>query len=221
MEGAFALRMGRPDSGSRFAGARALQVADFIVLWGENWKNLAMVVGINSKALQARALCDESRWAEVLACVRRWQAETTDDPMAFYFEGLALAGMGKFVAAETAYYRALALDAQNFTIWNSLATLMFESLKQPADAAKCLAQAMQLDPGNKQGWARLAKMYVHIGRHAEAVECAERALALDPEMVEAQLHRGRAGQALGRTELVRSACEALARLSADKFHLAK
>lgn len=180
-----------------------------------------MAAGINSKAQQARSLCDEARWAEALALARRWQTETSEDPQAFYYEGLALAGMGKFVAAETAYYRALALDDQNFTFWNSLAALMADGLKQPEEGAKCLAQAMQLDPGNKHGWAKLARMYVQTGRHAEAVECAERALALDPEMVEAQLQRGRAGQALGRPELVRSACEALAKLSADKFHPAE
>jgi tetratricopeptide (TPR) repeat protein len=180
-----------------------------------------MLVGINSMVQQARALCDESRWAEALALTRRWQMETSEEPLAFYYEGLALTGLGKCVAAETAYYRALALDDQNFTIWNSLASLMFEGLKQPEAGAKCLAEAMHLDPGNKHGWAKLAGMYVVVGRHAEAVECAERALALDPEMVEAQLHRGRAGQALGRTELVRSACEALAKLSVDKFHPAE
>jgi len=85
-------------------------------------------------------------------------------------------------------------------------------LKQPAEGAKCLAQAMQIDPGNKLGWANLASMHGQLGRHAQALDCAERALALDPQMVEAQLHRARAAQALGKPEIVRAASEALARV---------
>ena len=38
------------------------------------------------------------------------------------------------------------------------------------------------------------------------------ALALDPHFVEAQLHRARAAQQLGKSEIVRAASEALAQL---------
>ena len=56
-----------------------------------------------------------------------------------------------------------------------------------------------------------------LGRPAQALECAERALALDPQMVEAQLHRARAAQALGKPEIVRAASEALANVPLEKF----
>lgn len=98
---------------------------------------------------------------------------------------------------------------------------MFDALNQPAEGAKCLTRAMQIDPGNKLGWANLASMYGQMGRHAQALECAERALALDPEMVEAQLHRGRAAQALGKPEVVRAVSEALTRLPKEKFRRAR
>jgi len=173
-----------------------------------------------SKVQQARSLCEQGLWHDVLAFARRWQAETPEDAKALFYEGVALASLGKFVAAETAYYRALALDEHDFKIWNNLAGLLFDALNQPVEGAKCLAQAMQLDPGNKLGWANLASMYGQIGRHAQALECADRALALDPEMVEAQLHRARAGQALRKPEIVRAASEALALLPPDKFHRA-
>ena len=140
---------------------------------------------------------------------------------AFFYEGVALAGLGRFVEAETAYYRALALNESDFKIWNNLAALLFDSLNQPAEGAKCLAQAMQIDPGNKLGWANLASMYGQLGRHAQALDCAERALALDPEMVEAQLHRGRAAQVLGNPEIVREVSEALSRLPPEKFKRAR
>jgi len=89
------------------------------------------------------------------------------------------------------------------------------------EGAKCLAQALQLDPGNKLGWANLASMNGQLNRHAQALECAERALALDPQMVEALLHRARAAQALGRPDIVRATSEALAKVPPEKFKRAR
>lgn len=171
----------------------------------------------HSKVQQARSLCERGQWPELLALAQHWQEEDPTDPKGFFYEGVARAGLGRFAAAETAYHRALVLDGQDFNTWKHLAALLFDPLNQPVDGVKCLVQAMQIDPGNKLGWTDLAGMYAQIGRHTQALECAERALALDPGMVEALLHRGRAAQALGRPEIVRAACEALARLPAEKF----
>jgi tetratricopeptide (TPR) repeat protein len=170
-----------------------------------------------NRVQQARSLCEQGRWPEVLAFAQRWQTESSSEAKSLFYEGVALASLGRFVEAETAYCRALARDESDFKIWNNLAALLFDELKQPAEGAKCLAKAMQIDPGNKLGWANLASMHGQLGRHKEALECAERALALDPEMVEAQLHRARAAQALGKSEIVRAACEALAQTPPDKF----
>jgi tetratricopeptide (TPR) repeat protein len=174
-----------------------------------------------SKAQQARSFCEQGRWPEVLTFAQHWQAEEPADAKAFFYEGVALAELGQFMAAEAAYHQALTLDVADFKTWNNLAALLFDSLNQPVEGAKCLAHAMQVDPGNKLGWANLASMYGQLGRHVQALECADRALALDPEMVEAQLHRGRAGQALGKPEIVRTACEALAKLPLEKFKRAR
>jgi len=76
---------------------------------------------------------------------------------------------------------------------------------------------LQIEPQNKLGWANLASMNGQLNRHVQALDCAERALALDPQMVEAQLHRARAAQALKKTEIVRAASEALAQLPPEKF----
>jgi tetratricopeptide (TPR) repeat protein len=172
-------------------------------------------------AQSARALCEQGQWPEALAFAQRWQAEMPAEARAFFYEGVALASLGRLVEAETAYYRALALDEKDFKTWNNLAALLFDALNQPAEGARCLAQAMLIDPVNKLGWANLASMNGQLGRHALALECADRALALDPHMVEAQLHRARAGQALGRPEIVRAASEALSRLPPEKFHRAR
>jgi len=174
-----------------------------------------------TKVQQARSLCEQGLWPDALAFAQKWQAETPGDAKSFFYEGVALASLGRFAEAETAYYRALALDEHDFKTWNNLAALLFDVLKQPAEGAKCLMQAMQIDPGNKVGWANLASMHGQLGRHREALECAERALALDSEMVEAQLHRGRAAQALGKPDIVRAASEALSLLPPEKFKRAR
>ena len=174
-----------------------------------------------SKPQQARSLCELGRWPDALAFAQRWQAEAPGEAKAFYYEGVALAALGRFAHAEEAYHRALALDAQDFKTWNNLAALLFDALNQPVEAVKCLAQAMQIDPGNQVGWANLASMYGQLGRHAQALDCADRALALNPDLVEALLHRARAAQALGKTEILRAATEALGRLPPEKFKRAR
>ena len=169
------------------------------------------------RATQARLLCEKGLWPEVLQFTRQWQAESPASPKAWFYTGIALAALGRFVEAETSYRRALKLDAADFKTWNNLAALLFQALNRPAEGAQCLAQALQIDPGNQLGWANLASMNGQLGRHAQALDCAERALALDPHMVEAQLHRARAAQALGKPEVVRAASEALAQLPPEKF----
>ena len=174
-------------------------------------------INVPDRAAHARALCEKGLWSEGLAFAKRWHAEIPADAAAWFFQGVALAGWGRCAEAETAYRRALALDADNFQTWNSLAALLFEALHRQADGAKCLAQAMSLDPGNKLGWSRLAGMNARLGRHEQSLECAERALALDPQLAAAQLQRGRAALALGKMEIVRAASEALGKLPAEQF----
>lgn len=168
-------------------------------------------------SIRARTLCEQGRWLDVVGVTLDWQLEQPADAGAFFYQGIALAALGRFSEAETCYRRALQLDPQDFRIWSQLADLLFVPLNRPVEGAECLAQALELDSGNTPGWARLADMYGQTGRHEEALDCADRALALDPQMVEAQLHRGRAAQALGKTEIVQAVSRALAQLPAEKF----
>ena len=170
-----------------------------------------------TKAQQARALCEQGKWPDVLAFAQKWHAENPANAKALFYQGVALAATGRFAEAETAYRRALKMDPADFKIWNNLATLLFDALNQPAEGAQCLAQALKIDPGNKLGWANLASMNGQLGRHVQARMCAERAFDLDPQMVEAHLHRARAAQLLGQTEIVRATTKALAQLPPEKF----
>ena len=168
-------------------------------------------------AAHARALCEKGLWPDVLAFAQQWRTNNPAAAKPWFYQGVALAAMGRFVEAETGYRRALTLDAADFKTWNNLAALLFDALNRPTEGAQCLAQALQMDPGNRLGWANLASMNGQLNRHADALACAERALALDPLMVEAHLHRARAAQALGKSEIVRAASEALAKLPPEKF----
>lgn len=180
-----------------------------------------MGMSAKDKIREVRELCDQGAWPEVLSYARQWQKEMPREAKAMFYQGVALAAMGRFAEAETGYRRAVMLDDKDFMTWNSLAALLFDTLNRAPEGAQCLAQALKLDPGNKLGWANLASMNGQLGRHHQALECAERALALDPQMVEAQLHRARAAQILGRTEIVRAATEALSRTPPEQFRRAR
>lgn len=168
-------------------------------------------------ATHARSLCEKGLWSNVLELAQKWQVEKPADAKALFYRGVALTATGRFVEAETAYRHALKMDGTDVKVLNNLAAILFDPLNRPGEAAQYLAQALKIDPGNKLGWANLASLAGQMGRHAQALECAERAITLDPQMVEAQLHRARAAQALGKIEIVRAASEALSRLPAEKF----
>ena len=173
------------------------------------------------KVTAARELCDKGSWPEVLAFARKWHAENPGDAKALFYQGVALAALGRFVEAETIYRRAVALDGNDFKTLNNLAGVLFDSLNKPMDALRCMERAMKLEPQNKLGWSNLASMVGRLGRHEKALEFAGRALALDPQMVEAHLHKAAAAKALGKTAIVRETSLALAAIEAEKFRRAR
>jgi tetratricopeptide (TPR) repeat protein len=169
----------------------------------------------------ARGFCEKGLWPDALTFTEKWHAENPKSAKALFYQGVALAAMGRFVEAETSYRRAVALDATDFKAWNNLAGVLFDSLNKPVDAIRCMERAMKLEPQNKLGWSNLASMVGRLGRHKKALEFAVRALALDPNMVEAHLHKAAAAKALGKTEIVRETALALAAIEAEKFRQAR
>jgi tetratricopeptide (TPR) repeat protein len=63
-------------------------------------------------------------------------------------------------------------------------------------------------------------MVGRLGRHDKALEFAERSLSLDPNFVEAHLHKASAAKALGRMEIVKEVCAALASIRPENFRRA-
>lgn len=181
---------------------------------------LTMPAGLENPVAHARGLCESGSWRELLTFAQQWHLESPDDSKPLFYQGIALAVTGRFVEAETAYRRTVNLDPSEARAWNNLGAILFEALKRRDEGIQCLMHSLKLDPGNKLGWANLASMHGQMGRHQQALDCAERALALDPDMIEAQLHRGRAAQMLGNKELLRAVCEHLAQLPPKKFRRA-
>jgi len=182
---------------------------------------LKLELDADQKAEEARELCEKGSWPQVLALAQDWHAEDPGEARALFYQGVALAASGRFVEAETAYRRALELDATDFKTWNNLAGLLFEVRKKPAEGIQCMQRALKVDPQNKVGWANLTSMVGRLGRHDKALEFAERALTLDPNFVEAHLHKASAAKALGRTEIVKEVCSALATIEPENFRRAR
>jgi tetratricopeptide (TPR) repeat protein len=156
-----------------------------------------------------------------MALAQEWHAENPAEARALFYQGVALTASGRFVEAETAYRQSLQLDQTDFKAWNNLAGILFESRKKPNEAIQCMQQALKVEPKNKVGWANLTSMVGRLGRHDKALEFAERALTLDPNFVEAHLHKASAAKALGRMELVKEVCAALATIRPENFRRAR
>ena len=172
-------------------------------------------------AAHARRLCEQGLWDEVLTFAAQWSQELPADHRAFYYLGLGHSGLGQFAQAETAYRRALAINAADAKVWNNLAGVLYEHLQRHAEGIRCIEQALKLDPGHKTGWANLATMAGRLGHYDKALACADRALALDPKLVEAYLHKAAAAQALGKADIVKEVCLTLATIEPEKFRRAR
>jgi tetratricopeptide (TPR) repeat protein len=174
----------------------------------------------DEKAAKARALCEEGLWPKVLDFAQKWREEEPSDHRALYYIGLGLNGMKQFSQAEAAYRHALTLNPTDVKVWNNLAGLLYEHLQRPAEGVRCLERAMKINPDHKIGWSNLATMVGRMGRHHQALDYAGRAIALDPNLVEAHLHKATAARALGKMDVVREVCQALATLEPENFRRA-
>jgi tetratricopeptide (TPR) repeat protein len=177
----------------------------------------AVVFDAEEKVVAMRSLCEQGRWPDVLAFAQMWHAENPTDYKTLYYVGLGFSGTGQFAEAEAAYRLALTLEASDFKVWNNLAGLLYENMRREAEGISCIEEALKIDPRNKLGWSNLASMVGRMGWHDRALEYAGRALALDSKMVEAHLHKGNAARALGKKEIVREVCIALAAIEPEKF----
>jgi len=180
-----------------------------------------VTLNTEEKIKTARGLCEQGRWRDVLVFAQQWREECPQDYRALYYVGLGFSGTNEFADAEAAYRLALTMETSDFKVWNNLAGLLYEKLRREPEGIRCIEEALKVDPKNKVGWLNLASMVGRLGRHDRVLECAGRALALDPQLVEAHLHKGKAARALGKKEIVREVCTALAAIAPENFRRAR
>jgi len=169
------------------------------------------------KTSMADELGEKGSWREVLALAQKWREANPTDPRAYYYLGMGLSGLRRFLQAEAAYRQALRLDPSDFKVWNSLAELLCRNLRRPADGIQCLEQALQINPQHKLGWLNLATLNGRMGCHDKALQYADQALALDRKLVEAHLSKAAAARALGKMDVVQEVCRELAALEPENF----
>ncbi len=180
-----------------------------------------MVLNSEANAASARKLCEKQSWRELIDFAETWHAQDPGDHKAHYYLAIGFSGIGQFSNAEAAYRRALQINPSDPKVWCNLAGILYENLRKPAEGIHCIEHALKIDPAHKLGWANLASMLGRLGYHDKALTCADRALALDPQMVEAHLHKGAAALALGKKEVVKETCDALAAIPPEKFRRAR
>lgn len=165
----------------------------------------------------AREMCELGLWQEVLAFTQQWHFDQPTDDKALYYMGIGFSGLNQFRKAESAYRRALSINPSAVKVWNNLAGILFEHMNCKMEGIRCMERSLQIDPNHKVGWSNLATMANQMGQYENAIAYADKAIALDSELVEAQLHKGRAALALGRVELVRQVCLTLSGIKPEKF----
>ncbi len=117
---------------------------------------------------------------------------------AWFLRGRVAKALHEFLAAITAYERAIALEpgyaAAHLDLGNCLA-----EMERPNDAERALGRALAIDPGLKEAHASLGSVLLFAGREDAAERCYRAALAIDPAMVVAHQNLAAICQANGRT----------------------
>ena len=203
------------------------QIGLYILLtWGaaelcRSWRHRRAVLGFAASVILAGLMAggyvqtgywkdSYSLWAHTLAC-------TTENPVAHYNFGYALAGQGKLNAAIEQYKRALEINpyyAEGQNNWgNALA-----SQGKATDAIEHYERALQINPDYAEGHSNLGLALAGQGKLDEAIGHYERALQIKPDNAEAH---NNLGLALARQGKVTEAIEQYERALQIKPDLAE
>jgi protein O-mannosyl-transferase len=125
-----------------------------------------------------------SLWTHALAC-------TSENSMAHYNLGLALAMQGKLPEAINHYERALQLNPDFAEVHNNLGDVLTIQGKL-AQAARHCERALQLNPDYAEAHNNLGIVLAMQGNLPEAIPHYERALQLSPDSAEAHNNLGNA-----------------------------
>ncbi len=175
---------------------------------------------------QAALQFEKGRWADALECARQAGRIEQGSVAAHHFRGAALAELGQYDEARTAYARALALDPDDPEVLRSAADLYVRRLGGRDDLELALAYVHRALPRAQKGRDKLLLKELHLlasmalddlGRPQAALVESGRAVELDPKDREARRERGVALFELARFDQARAELAALAAEEPDAW----
>jgi Flp pilus assembly protein TadD/predicted Zn-dependent protease with MMP-like domain len=175
---------------------------------------------------QAARQFEKGRWADALECARQASRIDQGNVAAHHFRGAALAELGQYDEARTAYARALALDPDDPEVLRSAADLYVRRLGGRDDLELALAYVRRALPRAQKGKDKLLLKELHLlasmalddlGRPQAALVESARAVELDPKDREARRERGVALFELARFDQARAELASLAAEEPDAW----
>ena len=111
------------------------------------------------------------------------------DPRATHEQAVALHRAGRLAEAEPLYRRIVRADPNNFAALHMLGFLKAQ-LQDFEEAARLLARALRLRPGEPQALGHYANCLMMAGRYGEALAAYDQMLAANPQAIEALYNKG-------------------------------
>ncbi len=167
----------------------------------------------------ARSLFNQGDMAGAKSWVEKALQYNPQNYRAWYDLGFVQSKTDK-VAALSAYEKAVSIQP-NFALGRrELGMLQFQQ-QNYAEAAKHLAQAVELGLSDAKLFNFLGIAYSRTNRPQKAIESYQRALRIDPQLAEAHLNIGYAYEGLHKASLARQEYQEACRLHAEFCQLIK
>ncbi len=129
-------------------------------------------------------------------------------------QGDTYSSTGQFREALTEYERAIHIDPNNASVYNSKGITLFE-LQRYEEALIAFEQAIRLDSNFTRGFNNKGTVLANLKRYKEALVAFEQAALLDPNNAQIHLNKGRALNELKRYREALAAYEQAALLDSE------
>ena len=143
---------------------------------------------------------DEVRWDELLlngryeelisSLTKRIQV-SQHNAKAYFFLGLAFAGLSRSNEAIEAYNQAIRIEPDDSDLYYSLGVSYIRSSNYK-EAIKAFKKAVRIKPDDAEAFLNLGFSYGELGHRNEAIEAYKQAIRIKPDFVEAHYNLGEA-----------------------------